>query len=334
MRGCLQSCLPGRAGPRIGIVLAHVLTRSAASSTNDLGACSIQSASNGQCQQTNEAVPPKGYNPYTLLNSTVVSPDSKLLRFALPPHLMTFGMPLPSCLKIKREFTYDGQAVTLDKSYSPVSFPDEQGSFELLVKGYPPHPGIGKDPGGLGAFLVGLLPGETADMKVKKPRLFHEAPYTVNRWKELGFVAGGTGLAPMVQMIRTILHDPMEETRLSLVFANRNQEDILMREELDTLAHKHSDRFRVHYVLSSPPSNWSGGRGWVGLQDVGTQYLPAPADGTMILVCGRDEFLETVSGQTARGPPAPGEKKGPKIQGELTGLLAAAGYEAKHVYKF
>lgn len=283
---------------------------------------------------TQQLAPPKGYNLYTLLNSTVVSPDSKMLKFALPAHLPTFGMPLPSCLKVKHTFMHDGQPVTLDKSYSPVSLPDQEGSFELLVKGYPSHPGVGKDPGGLGAFLVGLQPGETADMKVKKPRLFHDAPYTTNRWKELGFVAGGTGIAPMLQMIRTILSDPREKTRLSLVFANRNGEDILMRDELNSLSKRHSGRFRVHYVLSSPPPGWLGGRGWVTVDDLGTDYLPAPGDGTMILVCGRDEFLDTVSGQTARGPAAPGETKGPKIQGELTGLLAEAGYKAQHVYKF
>jgi ferredoxin-NADP reductase len=37
----------------------------------------------------------------------------------------------------------------------------------------------------------------------------------------MGFVAGGTGVAPLVQMIRTILADPAEKTLLSLVFANR-----------------------------------------------------------------------------------------------------------------
>jgi hypothetical protein len=51
-------------------------------------------------------------------------------------------------------------------------------------------------------------------------------------------------------------------------------------------------------------------------------------------VCGRDEFLETVSGDTIRGAPPPGKKKGPKLQGPLTGVLANAGYEPTMVYKF
>jgi len=54
----------------------------------------------------------------------------------------------------------------------------------------------------------------------------------------------------------------------------------------------------------------------------------------MVMVCGRDEFLETVSGDTQRGLPAPGKKKGPRVQGPLSGVLAAAGYSDGMVYKF
>jgi cytochrome-b5 reductase len=53
-----------------------------------------------------------------------------------------------------------------------------------------------------------------------------------------------------------------------------------------------------------------------------------------VLVCGRDEFLESVCGMTERGPPPPGKKKGPKVQGQLVGVLADAGYSAEQVYKF
>lgn len=221
---------------------------------------------------------------------------------------------------------------------SPISLPDATGYFELLVKGYPPRPAghspIHGAPGGLGAFLVGMTEGDVASMNKKKPRKFHNEPYTPNRWADLGLVAGGTGIAPLLQMIRTILADPQDNTRLWLVFANRHEEDILMRTELDALAASHPSQMHVHYVLSSPPEGWTGGRGWVGEEDLTTPHLPVPADSTMVLVCGEDEFLDTASGRTARGQPAPGAKKGPKIQGELTGLLAAVGYQAKHVYKF
>jgi hypothetical protein len=44
--------------------------------------------------------------------------------------------------------------------------------------------------------------------------------------------------------------------------------------------------------------------------------------------------MDTVSGNTVRGPKSPSGAKGPKLQGELTGLLNDLGYQASQVYKF
>jgi len=108
-----------------------------------------------------------------------------------------------------------------------------------------------------------------------------------------------------------------------------------MRDEIEAYARDFPGRFRVHYVLSRPPSSgWGGGTGWVSAEDLVGGRLHAPGPGTMVLVSGRDEFLETVSGMTMRGPPPLGKKKGPKIQGELSGALKDAGFGASQVYKF
>jgi cytochrome-b5 reductase len=284
----------------------------------------------------NATMPREGFHPYPLLSSVAISDDTKLLRFALPDDMRTLGLPLPSCLKIKLEL--QGGEHVLDKSYSPISLPDQPEYVELLVKGYPPrtagHPWKHGPPGGLGAFLINLEVGQTADLKLKSPRIIHDGQYFTNRWAKLGLVAGGTGVAPLMQMIRTILADPAELTKISLVFANRHIEDILLQDELDGIAADQPDRFRVRYVLSSPPTDgsWAGGTGWVSADDVA--YLPEPSNSTMVMVCGTDEFMETVSGDTQRAPPPPGKNKGPKIQGPLIGVLRDAGYAPEMVYKF
>ena len=137
----------------------------------------------------------------------------------------------------------------------------------------------------------------------------------------------------MLQMIRAILGDPVDLTSLSLVFANRHEEDILTRVELDALAAEHPTRLKIHYVLSSPSGTWEGGKGRLTLADLGV--LPPPTQrSSMVMVCGRDEFVGHVSGTTVRAPPPPGKKKGPKVQGELVGILKEAGYAESQVYKF
>ena len=53
-----------------------------------------------------------------------------------------------------------------------------------------------------------------------------------------------------------------DRTQVDLLFANVNEEDILLREDLDRLS-KEDEGFRVHYVLNNAPAGWSGGAGFV-----------------------------------------------------------------------
>jgi cytochrome-b5 reductase len=52
-------------------------------------------------------------------------------------------------------------------------------------------------------------------------------------------LAGGTGITPMYQVVRAICEDPEDETQVSLVYANREEGDILLREELEALAERY-----------------------------------------------------------------------------------------------
>ena len=80
-------------------------------------------------------------------------------------------------------------------------------------------------------------------------------------------IAGGTGITPMLQIIKAIIRNRPrnggnDTTKVDLIFANVNQDDILLQEELDKLE-KEDDGFRVYYVLNNPPENWNGGVGFV-----------------------------------------------------------------------
>jgi cytochrome-b5 reductase len=48
----------------------------------------------------------------------------------------------------------------------------------------------------------------------------------------------------------------LDSTRISLVFANVTENDILLREELDLMA-RLTARFSVYYVLNDPPPGGS-----------------------------------------------------------------------------
>ena len=56
----------------------------------------------------------------------------------------------------------------------------------------------------------------------------------------------------MLQIVKAILKDPSDTTRVSLLFANQTEEDILVREELEEMAEK-SEQFSLWYALDRPP---------------------------------------------------------------------------------
>jgi cytochrome-b5 reductase len=99
-------------------------------------------------------------------------------------------------------------------------------------------------------------------------------------------IAGGTGITPMLQIIRAALKNPLDFTTLSLIYANVNPEDILLKKELDDLAVRHSKRFKVYYVLNNPPAGeWDGGVGFVTKEHI-KNHLPATDANIKILMCG------------------------------------------------
>ncbi|KAI7735235.1 hypothetical protein M8C21_028366, partial [Ambrosia artemisiifolia] len=103
--------------------------------------------------------------------------------------------------------------------------------------------------------------------------------------RAFGMIAGGSGITPMFQVARAILEDESDKTKLDLIYANVTVDDILLKEELDTLATKYAGRFKVYYVLNQPPEGWTGGVGFVTKEMI-AEHFPAPAFDIKILRCG------------------------------------------------
>eukprot|EP00478_Filoreta_tenera_P001844 GABV01001883.1.p1 GENE.GABV01001883.1~~GABV01001883.1.p1 ORF type:complete len:126 (-),score=39.93 GABV01001883.1:129-506(-) len=112
-------------------------------------------------------------------------------------------------------------------------------------------------------------------------------------------IAGGSGITPMVQVLNHVFADPEDKTFVSLVYANKSPEDILLKEWLDHMQERFPNRFRVHYVVDSAPSNWKDGSfGRINAEMI-QKRLPSPSDDAMIFVCGPDPMLAAISGPKA-----------------------------------
>jgi len=233
-----------------------------------------------------------GYDPYTMADITriktktpasysitaisVETHDTKTFRFALPENA-TLDMLPGDHLYVHA--TINGKAVK--RPYTPSSLPDTVGYFDLTIKRY----------------ATGVVSKYVHERKVGDTVLM-SGPNTGGHWvdgmaKKVGFVAGGTGITPMIAIIRRILTKRLD-VELFLVFANKTEEDIILREEWDRDVRDHPN-FHCYHVLEQPPAVWTMGAGRV-TDDMLRVHLPAPGPDTIVFLCGPPPMVEALEG--------------------------------------
>ena len=62
-------------------------------------------------------------------------------------------------------------------------------------------------------------------------------------------VAVGSGITPIMSIAKTVLEEE-KESRFTLLFGNKNQENIIFKREIEALQARYSEQFKVHHVLS------------------------------------------------------------------------------------
>ncbi|CAG8589515.1 2222_t:CDS:2 [Acaulospora morrowiae] len=211
---------------------------------------------------------PELWKQFPLVEKIRISHNSALYRFALPHPDDVLGLPIGQHISVQAEI--DGKLV--QRSYTPTSSDDDLGHFDLVIKTYPN--------GNISKWIDELKIGEKITVKGPKGQ-FKYRPGLV---RAFGMIAGGTGITPMLQIIRAVCKNPYDKTRVSLIFANVTVDDILLKDELDSLASKH-ENFTVFYTLDKPPQGWTGGSGFV-TPEIIEKYCPKPAQDVKILLCG------------------------------------------------
>jgi len=78
--------------------------------------------------------------------------------------------------------------------------------------------------------------------------------------RQVVLIGAGSGVTPLMSMAKSILHvEP--QTRIWLIYGNRNTASIIFRQDLEAMQQKFGDRFRVTHVLSQPDAGWTGPQG-------------------------------------------------------------------------
>ncbi len=179
---------------------------------------------------------------------------------------------------------YAGQFVELQlggqelwRSYSIASDPADGGELEFIIKYH--------DGGAFSARLPELSLGDEVALRGPYGR-----SYLRDGDEDLILVATGSGIAPIISMVKEVVRQGRERS-VTLFYGARTFEDIPhtlnnLRELLQDIK-----RAKVNVCLTQPPDIWSGGRGRV------TQAIQsdiADASSSNAYVCGSPEMCETV----------------------------------------
>lgn len=220
---------------------------------------------------------PATFRAFPLVEKTVVSHNSCIYRFALPHSTSVLNLPIGQHVSIGA--VIDGKEIV--RSYTPISTNEEHGHFDLLIKTY--------ENGNISRHVDACKIGGTVDFRGPKGFFTYER----NMKRSLGMIAGGTGIAPMFQIILAIMRDPLDKTEVRLIYANVAENDILLKAELDLWAEQYPDQFQVHYVLNQAPEGWKGSIGFVTPELMG-DFLPSPLDETKLLLCGPPPMISAM----------------------------------------
>ncbi|KAK8927522.1 hypothetical protein H634G_05217 [Metarhizium anisopliae BRIP 53293] len=252
----------------------------------------------------------QGFLSLKLADVDIVNHNTKRLRFELPESDMVSGLHIASAILTKFKGPNDEKATL--RPYTPISDEGEKGHIDLLVKKYPDGP--------MSTHIHDLVPGQRLDFKGPLPKY----SWSENKHDHIALIAGGTGITPMYQLCRAIFNNSNDKTKVTLVFGNVTEEDILLRRELAELENTYPQRFRAFYVLDKAPKDWQGNTGYISKELLKT-VLPEPKEENIkVFVCGPPGLMKAISGP----------KVSPKDQGELSGSLKDLGYSQEQVYKF
>lgn len=219
------------------------------------------------------------FSIFTLDSYTDAGKDMKLMKFKCLPSLRSSLAFRGRHVDVRAEMKYfydngeeDDEIV---RPYTPIIRPDEFGEFSLLVKGY--------QQGMLSKHLVfNMKIGDSIEMRGPfggiAPLWLERKDNEKKQGLRLLLLGAGTGITPCLQLIFGILSKAktcLDVQDVILITFNRTEQEIPMREEVDSLGLQNGPNIQVIHALSSPPSSWQGLTGRVS-EEMLLPYLKAP----------------------------------------------------------
>lgn len=117
--------------------------------------------------------------------------------------------------------------------------------------------------------------------------------WTVATRGPLWLIAGGSGIVPLMAMLRHRARRKVRAPAL-LLYSSRSLEDVIYRQELGAMARRDHDLRVVNTLTRKQPEGWMGHRRRIDKEMLAEACFP-PEQHPKIFVCGPTSFVETAS---------------------------------------
>jgi predicted ferric reductase len=207
--------------------------------------------------------------PYTVAQVDRESHDTWTLGFAPPA-----GAPpldyLPGQFQFLTFFGTEGLP-SQEHPFTISSSPTATGRHSATVK----------ESGDFTSLIGRVRPGDPVGIQAP----FGHFSYALHpKERNLVFIAGGVGITPLVSMLRH-MRDNRADASVVLVYANRHEQDILFRSELELIACGNRPRLTVVHVLSAPDQGWTEEKGHVNAELL-RRHVASLDGGKVFYICG------------------------------------------------
>jgi ferredoxin-NADP reductase len=168
------------------------------------------------------------------------------------------------------------------RSYSIASSPEDE-LLTLTVERM--------DNGEVSPYLVGeLRVGDQFELRGPIGGYF---VWTATTRGPLWLIAGGSGIAPLMSMLRHRARRKVRDPAL-LLYSSRSLEDVIYRNELDAMARRDPNLRVANTLTRNQPEGWMGYRGRIDKVLLAETCFP-PEQNPKIFVCGPTPLVEDVS---------------------------------------
>ncbi|KAL9003582.1 MAG: hypothetical protein Q9188_003563 [Gyalolechia gomerana] len=237
---------------------------------------------------------PRAWTTAPLHSKKIINSDTRIFTFRLAHENQTVGLPIGQHLMIRLRDPVTREAII--RSYTPISDPEKPGFLDVLVKIYFDTSTV---KGGKMSQAMDALPiGHGVDFKGPIGRFEYlgrglcAINGTEKKVRKFAMICAGSGITPIFQVFRAVMSDEADSTACKVLNGNRMVEDILCKEDLDTLVKGNEERAEVLYTLTKAPEGWKGLRGRIGGELVRRHC--ARDEGTLVLVCGPEALEKAI----------------------------------------